>query len=76
MFVRNGTGVLTRVLVSKPEYLKAAKINEIAKKWDDDLDLIKMKKEHEDFVKAYKAAGVKVEYLDADKDRPNSVFSG
>lgn len=75
MFVRNGTGVLTRVLVSKPEYLKAAKINEIAKKWDDDLDLIKMKKEHEDFVKAYKEAGVKVEYLDADKDRPNSVFS-
>ena len=31
MYVKNGTGVLKRVLVSKPEYLKAAKINEIAK---------------------------------------------
>ena len=42
MFVKNGTGVLKRVLLSKPEYLKAAKINEIAKKWDLDLNLKKM----------------------------------
>lgn len=75
MFVKNGTGVLKRVLLSKPEYLKAAKINEIAKKWDFDLDLEKMMKEHELLVKAYEDNGVKVEYLEADKERPNSVFS-
>lgn len=75
MFVKNGTGVLKRVLLSKPEYLKAAKINEIAKKWDLDLDVEKMMKEHQMLVKAYEDNGVKVEYLEADKDRPNSVFS-
>ncbi|MGN0145133.1 MAG: dimethylarginine dimethylaminohydrolase family protein [Clostridium sp.] len=75
MFVKNGTGVLKRVLLSKPEYLKAAKINEIAKKWDDDLDLEKMRKEHELVVKAYEDNGVKVEFLEADPERPNSVFA-
>lgn len=75
MFVKNGTGVLKRVLLSKPEYLKAAKINEIAKKWNDDLDIEKMRKEHELLVKAYEDNGVKVEFLEADKERPNSVFS-
>lgn len=75
MFVKNGTGILKRVLLSKPEYLKAAKINEIAKKWDDDLDLEKMKKEHELLVKAYEDNGVKVEFLKADPERPNSVFA-
>lgn len=75
MFVKNGTGVLKRVLLSKPEYLKAAKINEIAKKWDLDLDVPKMMKEHELLVKAYKDNGVEVEFLEADPDRPNSVFA-
>ena len=75
MYVKNGTGVLKRVLVSKPDYLKAAKINEIAKKWDYDLDLDKMAQEHAAFVHAYEENGVKVEYLPADKKRPNSVFA-
>lgn len=75
MFVKNGTGVLKRVLLSKPEYLKAVKINEIAKKWGDDLDLEEMKKEHEILVKSYEDNGVKVEYLEADHERPNSVFA-
>ena len=47
MFVRNGTGVLKRVLLSRPEYLKAAPINEIAKKWDLELDVEKMMQELE-----------------------------
>lgn len=75
MFVKNGTGVLKRVLVSKPDYLKAAKINEIAKKWDYELDIEKMRKEHEAFVQAYRDNGVKVEFLEADERRPNSVFA-
>ena len=75
MYVTNGTDILTRVLVSKPDYLKAARINEIAKRWDLDLNLEKMKKEHQLFTDAYAKAGVKVEYLDSDPKRPNSVFS-
>ncbi|BBF41421.1 arginine deiminase [Lachnospiraceae bacterium KM106-2] len=75
MYVKNGTGVLKRVLVSRPEYLKAAPINEIAKKWKPELDVEKMKKEHAAFVKAYEDNGVKVEFLEADPNRPNSVFS-
>lgn len=75
MYVKNGTGVLKKVLVSKPDYLKAAKINEIAKKWDETLDIEKMKAEHEEFVKAYRDNGVEVEFLESDEERPNSVFA-
>ena len=45
MFVKNGTGVLKRVLLSKPQYLKAAPINEIARKWAPELDVEKMLRE-------------------------------
>lgn len=76
MYVKNGTGVLKRVLVSRPEYLKPAPINEIAKKWKDTtMDVDKMLYEHALFVKAYEDAGVKVEFLEADEGRPNSVFA-
>lgn len=76
MFVKNGTGVLKKVLVSRPEYLKPAPINEIAKKWKDTtLDLDKMIYEHGLFVDAYRKNGVEVEFLDADEERPNSVFA-
>lgn len=75
MFVKNGTGVLKKVLVSKPDYLKAAKINEIAKKWDYELDIEKMRKEHEAFVEAYRNNGVEVAFLDPNEGRPNSVFA-
>jgi N-dimethylarginine dimethylaminohydrolase len=76
MYVKNGTGELKKVLVSRPEYLKPAPINEIAKKWKDTtMDVAMMLREHEEFVKAYEDAGVVVEFLDADEDRPNSVFA-
>lgn len=76
MFVKNGTGVLKKVLVSKPEFLKPAPINEIAKIWKDTtLDVEKMVEEHQIFVNAYEKAGVEVTFLEADKERPNSVFA-
>ncbi|RDU25057.1 dimethylarginine dimethylaminohydrolase family protein [Anaerosacchariphilus polymeriproducens] len=76
MFVRNGTARLKRVLLSKPEYLKPAPINEIAKKWKSSvLDSEKMLREHEALVNAYKQAGVEIEFLEADPKRPNSVFA-
>ena len=76
MFVKNGTGELKKVLVSRPEYLKPAPINEIAKKWKDTtMDVKVMLREHEEFVKSYEDAGIEVEFLDADDERPNSVFA-
>lgn len=76
MFVKNGTGVLKKVLVSRPSYLKPAPINEIAKKWKDTtMDVAVMEKEHATFVEAYNKAGVEVEFLEADSERPNSVFA-
>ena len=75
MFVKDGTSVLKKVLVSQPAYLQAAPINEIAKKWDLKLDIEQMLREHEAFIAAYHAAGVETEFLPADPERPNSVFS-
>ena len=75
MYVKNGTGVLKRVLLSKPQYLKAAPINEIARKWAPELDVEKMLHEHELVVKAYHDAGVETEFLEPDANRPNSVFA-
>lgn len=76
MFVRNGTGVLKKVLVSRPSFLKPAPINEIAKKWEHTtMDVSVMEREHKLFTDAYAKAGVEVVYLDADEARPNAVFA-
>ena len=76
MFVKNGTGILKQVLLSKPDFLEPAPINEIAKLWEKTrLDKNKMAEEHNALVKAYEDHGVKVEYLNPDKERPNSVFA-
>ena len=76
MFVANGTGVLKKVLVSRPEFLKPAPINEIAKKWKDTtMDVEKMPREHDAFVEAYRNVGVEGEFLEVDIERPNSVFA-
>lgn len=76
MFVKNGTGILKKVLVSRPTYLKPAPINEIARKWKDTiLDVALMEKEHRLLTDAYHHEGVEVVYLDADPMRPNSVFA-
>lgn len=76
MFVKNGTGELKRVLVSKPTFLKPAPINEIARKWKDTtLDIEKMEAEHNTFVETYKKLGIKVDFLEPNEGRPNAVFA-
>lgn len=76
MYVENGTGVLKKVLLSRPSYLKPAPINEIAKKWEHTtMDIEKMEEEHRLLVKAYEENGVEVVMLEADEERPNAVFA-
>ena len=76
MYVQSSTGVMKKILMSKPTFLQAAPINEIAKKWTNtNLDIKKMEHEHKILVEAYEKNGVEVEFLDADPERPNSVFS-
>lgn len=76
MYVKDGTSRLKKILVSRPQFLKPAPINEIAKKWKDTvMDVPTMLKEHEMFVEAYKKAGVEVEFLEPNEERPNSVFA-
>ena len=76
MYVKDGTSRLKKVLVSRPQFLKPAPIKEIAKKWKNTvMDVPTMLREHELFVGAYKKAGVEVEFLEPDEERPNSVFA-
>ncbi|WP_196594209.1 dimethylarginine dimethylaminohydrolase family protein [Pectinatus sottacetonis] len=76
MFVKNSSGVLKKVLMSRPTYLQAAPINEIAKQWSrTKLSRDIMEKEHLAMVKAYEDNGVETILLDADEKRPNSTFS-
>lgn len=76
MFVKNSSGVLKKVLMSRPTYLLAAPINVIAQKWaESGLDTAKMEEEHKQMVAAYEKNGVEVVMLDTDPERPNAVFS-
>ncbi|MDR3138681.1 MAG: hypothetical protein LBT95_03295, partial [Treponema sp.] len=76
MFVKNSTGILKKVLLCRPTYLKITPINEIAKKWaDKPLDLAKMEAEHRALVKAYEDNGVEVAFLEAVPGLPYLVFA-
>lgn len=76
MYVKNSTGVLKKVLMCRPTYLKPIPINEIAKKWENTtLDIEKLEAEHKLMIKAYEDNGVEVVLLDTDPRMTNSVFA-
>jgi len=76
IYVKNSTGILKKVLMCKPTYLKPVPINEIAKKWrNTTLDLNKLEEEHKLMIKAYEDNGVEVVLLDADPRVTNSIFA-
>lgn len=76
MYVKNSTGVLKKVLMCRPTYLKPVPINEIAKKWENTtLDIEKLEAEHKLMIKAYEDNGVEVVLLDTDPRMTNSVFA-
>lgn len=76
MFVKNSTGVLKKVLLSRPSYLKPAPINKIAEKWKNTvMNPAVMEQEHQLLVNAYRENGVDVLFLEPDEKRPNAVFA-
>lgn len=51
-------------MVSRPQFLKPAPINEIAKIWKDTtMDVETMLREHNEFVEAYKKRELKLNFL-------------
>lgn len=76
MFVRNGAGRLTRVLMSPPSFLEARPINEIASRYVGiPFNKAVMQHEYEELRAVYEGLGIDVEELPADPERPNCVFA-
>lgn len=77
-FVKNSTGVLKKVLVCPPDYMKLQPINVIAEKWikeNNQLSIENCIREHKDLIKAYEENGVKVVLMESDKNMTNEVFA-
>ncbi|AND83590.1 nitrate reductase [Clostridium tyrobutyricum] len=77
-FVKNSTGVLKKVLLCPPNYMKLQPINVIADKWikeNNGLNIEKCIKEHNDLIKAYEENGVEVVLMKPEAKLTNEVFA-
>jgi N-dimethylarginine dimethylaminohydrolase len=77
-YVCNSTGVLKKVLLSQPEYVRLQPINVIAKKWITEgkqIDVSACLREHDAFVKTYRENGVEVHLVPAKEGLTNQVFA-
>ncbi|MCH3965412.1 MAG: arginine deiminase family protein [Clostridium sp.] len=77
-FVRNSTGILKKVLLCPPDYMKLQPINVIANKWIEQnkgLDIEKCIEEHRELVSIYKENGIEVELMEPKEEITNEVFA-
>lgn len=77
-FVRNSTGVLKKVLLCPPNYMKLQPINVIAEKWiseNNKLNIDRCMEEHKELIQAYNENGVEVELMKPDAKLTNEVFA-
>lgn len=77
-FVKNSTGILKKVLLCSPDYMKLQPINVIAEKWikeNNGLNIEKCIKEHKDLIKAYEENGVEVVLMEPEENLTNEVFA-
>lgn len=77
-FVKNSTGILKKVLLCPPNYMKLQAINVIAEKWikeNNGLNIEICIKEHKELIKAYEENGVEVVLMDPDENLTNEVFA-
>ena len=77
-YVVNSTGRLKRVLLCAPAYFDFQPINEITRKVlaaGEQPDLEVLRREHADFVEAYRSAGVEVELIEPAPELPYMVYA-
>lgn len=77
-YVESATAVLRKVLLSRPDYLALAPINEIASEWLDKgvvIDQVKALKEHDALIALYEKNDVEVVILDPAEDLTSMVFA-
>lgn len=76
--INSTTGVLKKVLLSRPDYLALAPINKIACEWLDKgvtIDRNKALREHKQLIEIYKNNGIEVESVEPIKDLTSMVFA-
>lgn len=76
--ISSATGVLKKVLLSRPDYLALAPINKIACDWLDKgitIDLDKALHEHDQLIEIYRSNGIEVEILEPVKNLTSMVFA-
>lgn len=77
-YVSSATGVLKKVLLSRPDYLALAPINKIAADWMEKgrtIDKEKALKEHDELIEIYKKNNVEVEIQDPKEKLTSMVFA-
>lgn len=76
--ISSATGVLKKVLLSRPDYLALAPINKIACDWLDKgitIDQDKALHEHDQLIEIYRSNGIEVEILEPVKNLTSMVFA-
>lgn len=76
--VESATGILSKVLLSRPDYLALKPINKIASDWllkGEEIDVIKALKEHDQLIDIYKKNDVTVEVLKPTEHLSSMVFA-
>lgn len=77
-YVMSATGVLKKVLLSRPDYLALAPINKIAADWMEKgktIDTEKALKEHDQLIEIYKSNGIEVEIQEPKEKLTSMVFA-
>lgn len=76
--VVSASGVLKRVLLSRPDYLELTPIDTISISWiekGEKIDVEKARKEHDELIRIYEGNGVKVDICEPRKPFVNMVFA-
>lgn len=77
-YVKNATNRLKKVLLCPPEYFSFQPINVITEDWlekGEQADLKAFKREHAEFVQAYRENGVEVELMNPHSSLPYEVYA-
>lgn len=77
-FVKNSTGILKKVLLCPPDYMKLYSINVISERWIKEgkgIDIPRCIKEHEELIQVYEENDVEAVLMEPEAKLSNEVFS-